>query len=74
MGTFLMCFHHSLLHILLYYQIYSRKAMMCSRYKDLENYRIDFDNFKRIGKKKLSDYKLGKISTAEFKKWIEKSY
>lgn len=57
----------------LYYQIYSRKAMMKSRNPDIEQYANDFNKFKELGKKKLNKYKNGEISSEDFKKWIQKN-
>lgn len=56
----------------LYYQIYSRKAMMKSRNPDIQLYVDDFNKYKNIGKKKLEKYKSKKISSDEFNEWIQK--
>ena len=56
----------------LYYQIYSRKAMMKSRNPDIQVYIDDFNKYKTTGKKKLEKYKSGKITSGKFKEWIEK--
>lgn len=57
----------------LYYKIYNRKSMMKSRNKDISKYNTDFNKFKETGKKKLSQYKKGKLSSEEFKNWINKN-
>lgn len=56
-----------------YYQLYNRKAMMKSRNPDITKYTTDFNKFKDTDKKKVSQYKNGKLSSDEFKKWIEKN-
>ncbi len=56
-----------------YYKIYNRKSMMKSRNPDIEKYNLEFNKFKEIGKKKVNQYKKGKLDSEEFKKWIEKN-
>ena len=56
-----------------YYQLYNRKAMMKSRNSDIAKYITDFDKFKETGKKKVAQYKNGKLSPDDFKRWIEKN-
>lgn len=56
-----------------YYQLYNRKAMMKSRNPDIVKYTTDFDKFKETGKKKIQQYKNGKLSSEDFKKWIQKN-
>lgn len=56
-----------------YYQLYNRKAMMKSRNSDIVKYITDFDKFKETGKKKVAQYKNGKLSPDDFKRWIEKN-
>ena len=56
-----------------YYQLYSRKSMMKSRNPDILKYATDFNKFKEIGKKKVAQYKDGKLSSEEFKNWINKN-
>ena len=57
----------------MYYKVYNRKSMMKSRNPDIEKYIKDFDKFKETGKKKLNQYKNGKLSVEDFKNWIEKN-
>lgn len=57
----------------LYYKIYNRKAMMASRNSDIEKYIIEFARYKEIGKKKLQQYKNGKIDSFSFQNWIKKN-
>lgn len=57
----------------LYYQVYNRKSTMKSRNPDIKIYSDDFNRFKEIGKKKVAKYKSGKITSEEFKNWIEKN-
>ena len=57
----------------LYYKLYNRKAMMASRNSDIEKYQIEFKKYKEIGKKKLQQYKSGKLDSKTFKNWIEKN-
>lgn len=47
--------------------------MMKSRNSDIIKYITDFDKFKETGKKKVSQYKNGKLSPDDFKRWIEKN-
>ena len=56
-----------------YYQVYNRKAMMKSRYPDIQKYIEDFEKYSRIGKNKLAKYKNNKITAEEFKNWIKKN-
>lgn len=56
-----------------YYKIYSRKSMMKSRNPDILRYVNDFNKFREIGKKKVTQYKKGTLSSDDFKKWIEKN-
>ena len=46
---------------------------MKSRNPDIKIYSDDFNRFKEIGKKKVANYKSGKITSEEFKNWIEKN-
>lgn len=57
----------------LYYKVYSRKSMMKSRNPDIDKYINDFNKYKEIGKKKVTQYKNGKLSSEDFKSWIEKN-
>lgn len=57
----------------LYYKVYSRKSTMRSRNPDIEKYVEDFIKFKDTGKKKVSQYKNGKLSAEDFKNWIKKN-
>lgn len=56
-----------------YYKIYNRKSMMKSRNPDIDKYADEFNKFKETGKKKIHQYKIGKLSAEDFKKWIEKN-
>ena len=47
--------------------------MMKSRNSDIAKYITDFDKFKETGKKKVAQYKNGKLSPDDFKRWIEKN-
>lgn len=55
-----------------YYKIYSKKAMLSRRNPDIIEYQKDFENYKKFGKNKLFSYKTGKISSKDFKIWLEK--
>lgn len=57
----------------LYYQVYNRKSMMKSRNPDIEQYVKDFNKYKDKGKIKVTKYKDGKISSEDFKNWIQKN-
>ena len=57
----------------LYYKVYNRKSMMKSRNPDILKYVNDFNKFKEIGKKKVSQYKKNKLSAEDFKNWIKKN-
>ena len=57
----------------LYYKVYSRKSMMKSRNPDIDKYINDFNKYKETGKKKVNQYKNGKLSSEDFKSWIEKN-
>lgn len=57
----------------LYYQIYNRKATMKSRNSDIQKYVDDFNKFSQVGKKKLNQYKSGKLSSEDFKNWINRN-
>lgn len=57
----------------LYNKIYYRKATMANRYPDIQKYKDDYEHFKKIGKKKISNYKSSKLTAEEFIKWINKN-
>lgn len=57
----------------MYYKVYNRKSTMKSRNPDIEKYSIDFIKFKEKGKKKVSQYKNGKLDAESFKNWIKKN-
>ena len=57
----------------LYYKVYNRKSMMKLRNPDIDKYINDFNKYKEIGKKKVIQYKKGKLSSEDFKNWIEKN-
>lgn len=54
----------------LYTKVYNNKAYKASRYKDINDYQIDYKHFKEIGAKKVKAYKSGKISENDFIDWI----
>lgn len=56
-----------------YYKTYNRKCMMKSRNPDIEKYTLEFNKYKDIGKKKVSQYKNGKLDAESFKNWIKKN-
>ena len=47
--------------------------MMKLRNPDIDKYINDFNKYKEIGKKKVTQYKNGKLSSEDFKNWIEKN-
>lgn len=47
--------------------------MMKSRNPDIAKYTNDFNKFKEIGKKKVSQYKKNKLSVEDFENWIKKN-
>lgn len=47
--------------------------MMKLRNPDIDKYINDFNKYKEIGKKKVIQYKKGKLSSEDFKNWIEKN-
>lgn len=53
-----------------YYKIYYRKSSLAKRNPDIKEYVNGFNSYKEIGKRKLAEYKKGKISKDDFKKWI----
>lgn len=56
-----------------YYKVYNRKSTMKSRNPDIEKYSTDFVKYKETGKKKVSQYKNGKLDAESFKNWIKKN-
>lgn len=54
-----------------YYKIYYRKSSLAKRNPDIKEYVNGFNYYKKVGKKKLAEYKNQKISKDDFKKWIE---
>lgn len=54
----------------LYTKVYNNKAYKASRYKDINDYQIDYKHFKEIGAKKVKAYKSRKISENDFIDWI----
>lgn len=57
----------------LYNKIYYRKATMANRYPDIKKYVDDYEHFKRIGKKKVANYKSNIITSEDFISWINKN-
>ena len=57
----------------LYNKIYCRKATMANRYPDIKKYIADYEHFKKIGKKKVANYKSNMITSEDFINWINKN-
>ena len=55
-----------------YYRIYRRKSILATRNPDIKEYVKDFENYKKIGKNKISSYKSKKLSEEELKMWLDK--
>lgn len=55
-----------------YYKLYSKKSMLSRRNPDIQEYVKDFENFKKYGKNKVASYRNKKISSEEFKIWLDK--
>ncbi len=56
-----------------YNKIYYRKATIASRYPDIQKYKDDYEHFKKVGKKKVANYKANLLTSEEFIKWINKN-
>lgn len=57
----------------LFTKVYNNKAYKASRYSDINNYKIDYEHFKKIGSKKVKSYKANKISKDDFIDWINRN-
>lgn len=55
-----------------YYKIYYRKSTLARRNPDIVEYVKDFNSYKDNGKRKIEEYKKGKLSKEDFKKWLDK--
>ena len=55
-----------------YRKVYKKKENLHSRYKDIAEYKEDFERIKIEGKAKRHEWKKGKISDEVFKKWLSK--
>jgi len=57
----------------LYNRVYYRKASMASRYPDIKKYIDDYEYFKKVGKKKLANYKANLLTSESFISWINQN-
>jgi len=57
----------------LFTKVYNNKAYKASRYKDINNYYIDYKHFQEVGKKKITAYKNKKITKEDFIDWINRN-
>lgn len=59
--------------IKLFDKVYNNKAYKASRYKDINDYIVDYKHYQEIGKKKLEKYKNNELSKESFIDWINRN-